>query len=514
MNKAVSDALLQQAGIGGDPVANANALIDQGQFDSAKAILDQVLRQVPNHVEAWFRLGQIHTRRGEFKPAAQAFKRVTTLAPHIEEGFVHLGNTYLRNDRLNQALQAYRDGLRNNPNSALLHFNTGIALKQSGDLPQAIESFRTAIAFRPEYASAYTSLGHAYREAQLPTEAEDSYRQALALQPENADYHANLGALLADQKNYAVAAEECLAALQTAPDHIHALRNLAISLYHLNAYAEGIEVTFRALAAMPDDSMLHYHMGEMLYAMVREGQAEAARGHAETWLKHFPDHPVAQHMTAAVLGEAAPVRAGDDYVRETFDRFSGDFEATLDKLGYRVPEMICGLVAEALDGRRDVAILDAGCGTGLCAPMLRPLAGTLVGVDLSGGMLAKAQARKLYDALHQAELGAFLASDKASYDVTVAADVFCYFGDLAPSFEAIAAHARSQGLLAFTVEATTEPTPHGYRLGPTGRYQHDAAYIRRVLEQAGFGILRFDDTHGREEMGQPVPCYMVLARLP
>lgn len=519
MNKAVSDALLQQAGIGADPVATANALAGQGQYDSAKALLEEVLRRTPNHPEAWFRLGQIHAVRGDFKPAAQAFKRVISIAPHVEDGYVHLGNTYLRHDRLNQALQTYRDGLRNNPNSAMLHFNTGIALKQGGDLAQAIESFQTAISFRPEFAQAYFSLGNTYRESGLFAEAEDAYRQAIALQPENADYRANLGAHFANRKNYAAAAEECLAALQAAPNHIHALRNLSLSLYHLNAYAEGVDVTFRALAVAPNDTMLHYHMGEMLYGLVRTGQTDAARAHAETWLKHFPGHPVAEHMAAAVQGDAVPTRAGDDYVRETFDRFSADFESTLGKLGYRVPEMICGLITEALNGRTDVAVLDAGCGTGLCAPFLRPVARTLVGVDLSGGMLEKARARKLYDALHQAELGAFLAGDKATYDVTVAADVFCYFGELAPSFEAIAAHTASQGLLAFTVEAATEATSPestslGYRLGATGRYQHDAAYVRRALEQAGFGILRFDNTHGREEMGQPVPCYMVLARLP
>lgn len=512
MNKAVSDALLQQAGIGADPVETAHALIKQNQLDGAKAILDEVLRHSPGHGVAWFRLGQIHAHRNDYKPAAQAFKRVIALAPEAEEGYVHLGNVYLRNDRVNQALQTYREGLQRNPASALLHFNLGIALKLTGDRANAIESFRTALTYQPSYAQAYFSLGNTYREAELPIEAEDAYRQAIALQPDNADYHANLGAFLVTQKNYAGAAEECLLALASAPQHPHALRNLSLSLYHLGAYAEGVDVTFRALAVSPDDTMLHYHMGEMLYGLVRTGKAADARTHAETWLQHFPDHPVAQHMAAAVQGGAVPERAGDDYVRETFDRFSGDFETTLGKLGYRVPEMICGVITEALAGRTGVSILDAGCGTGLCAPFLRPVAASLVGVDLSGGMLDKARERKLYDSLHQAELGAFLAADKASYDVTVAADVFCYFGDLAPSFRAIAAHSKAQGLFAFTVEAATEPASQGYRLGATGRYQHDAAYVRSTLEQAGFSILRFDDTHGREEMGKSVPCYMMLAQ--
>lgn len=513
MTNSVSDALMQQVG-GNDPIKAAVLLANQGNLDAAQHILETQLRQTPNHAEAWFRLGEIQTARGNFKPAAQAFKRVIGLAPQIEDGYVHLGNAYLRNGRLNQALQTYRDGLAKVPASALLEFNLGIALKQSGDLDGAIAHYGKAIALQPQYAQAYFSLGNAHREAGRNAAAEEAYKKAVALQPDNPDFRANLGAHYAAQKNYAASAEECLQALKTAPSHIHALRNLSLSLYHLAAYAEGADVTVRALAVAPQDTMLHYHMGEMLYGLVREGQTEKAQTMAEAWKKQFPEHSVAQHMAAAVLGGNIPTRAGDDYVRETFDRFSADFESTLGKLGYRVPELLCGSVTDALGGRSGLSVLDAGCGTGLCAPFLKPIASNLVGVDLSGGMLAKARDRKLYDSLHEAELGAFLDKTADRYDVTVAADVFCYFGALDDSFRVIAARSRPQSLLAFTVEdaRTGEAPAGGYRLGPTGRYQHDAAYVRRALEQAGYKILRFEETHGREEMGQPVPCLMVLAQ--
>ena len=42
--------------------------------------------------------------------------------------------------------------------------------------------------------------------------------------------------------------------------------------------------------------------------------------------------------------------------------------------------------------RRGERVLDAGCGTGLCGPLLRPYAKRLVGVDLSSGMLERARA--------------------------------------------------------------------------------------------------------------------------
>jgi predicted TPR repeat methyltransferase len=93
-----------------------------------------------------------------------------------------------------------------------------------------------------------------------------------------------------------------------------------------------------------------------------------------------------------------PDRASDDYVRRTFDHFADAFDENLRDLGYRAPQ----LVAEALERHRGAAgdvvkldVLDAGAGTGLCGPLLRDRAGTLVGVDLSSGMLEKARASHL-----------------------------------------------------------------------------------------------------------------------
>lgn len=513
MSNSVSNALLQQAGVAGDPLATVSALMAQGQADAAQRFLEDLLKTSPNRADAWFALGQVHVQQGNFKPAAQALKRAIKLAPTVADGYVLLGNTYLRNGRRSQAIDTYRDGLKQQSDNPLLHFNLGVALMQSGEREAAIASYRRAIELHPPYAQAWFSLGNAYRDAKRTDEAEEAYRRAVALEPGYADAHANLAGLLAAKDDYTGAVQSCMAALSAMPGHIHALRNLSLCLYKLGRYSEGAEITFMALAAASDDTMLHYHMGEMLYGLVRTGDIEKARTYARRWRSGSNGHSVAEHMAAAILGEGTPDRAGDSYVRETFDRFAGDFEQTLAGLGYRVPEMLCNAAKEALDGRTNLTILDAGCGTGLCAPFLKPVAKKLIGVDLSGGMLAKARERGLYDSLHEEELGTYLASDTNRYDMTIAADVFCYFGALAPSFSAIAAKTGLQGVFGFTVEAIQGDAPaEGYRLGATGRYQHDRSYVQQALQQAGWQILRFEDTHGREEMGQPVPCFMVLAQ--
>jgi predicted TPR repeat methyltransferase len=257
--------------------------------------------------------------------------------------------------------------------------------------------------------------------------------------------------------------------------------------------------------------MLHYHMGEMIYGLMRSGNVETARRHAREWAAAYPDNSVAQHMAAAAMGEGAPSRADDAYVRETFDRFSADFEKVLGGLEYRAPQLLEAAIAARIGDRRGLSILDAGCGTGLCAPLLKPRAEKLIGVDLSGGMLAKAEGRG-YDALHEAELGAFLRGTPDRYDLTVAADVFCYFGDLAPLLADLAPRMTQGALLAFTVERIDGEAPAGgYRLNPTGRYAHAGSYLQNVLAQHGFTELQMQEDAARVEMGVPVPCYVVTA---
>jgi predicted TPR repeat methyltransferase len=134
-------------------------------------------------------------------------------------------------------------------------------------------------------------------------------------------------------------------------------------------------------------------------------------------------------MLAAVGGADVSLRASDDFVCSTFDGFADSFDRSLESLHYRAPQLLRdALVASGLlPCPGSFRILDLGCGTGLCGPLLQLQALRLVVVDLSTMMLSKAAARGVYDQLNRAELTAWLAACAERFDVAVAADVLCYF---------------------------------------------------------------------------------------
>ncbi len=245
--------------------------------------------------------------------------------------------------------------------------------------------------------------------------------------------------------------------------------------------------------------------------------SESAQTVAE-WVRREPGHPIAEHMASAAgasKGEI-PSRASDAYVRTLFDSLAEGFDRTLGGLKYCAPDLIANaLQAAATTGGHVLpfsVVLDAGCGTGLCGPPVRTLCRTLVGVDLSPNMLARAAQRNCYDELVNAELVGFLRSRPAAFDAIVCADTFIYFGDLTEPLAAARDTLRPAGPMVFTVETLAQADGIDHRLEFSGRYSHSETYLRRVLDATGFEVQSIKLETLRRERGSAAQGYLVQAR--
>jgi predicted TPR repeat methyltransferase len=219
-------------------------------------------------------------------------------------------------------------------------------------------------------------------------------------------------------------------------------------------------------------------------------------------------------------GETTPAMT-PTYVRRLFDQYAARYDAALtEHLAYRGPALLrdaSDLVLRAA-GRpmRFGAILDLGCGTGLAGAVFCPFADRLVGVDLSPAMVARAEARGIYDRLVTADLVDALAQEAADaakydakYDLAIAADVFVYVNDLAPIVDGVAYVLAPNSLFAFTVETYAGD---GVKLLRTLRYAHGEAYVRRVMAEASLQVAHLAKSSVRTERGVPVDSLVVVAQ--
>jgi len=246
-------------------------------------------------------------------------------------------------------------------------------------------------------------------------------------------------------------------------------------------------------------------------ALSAAGEHERAAAFYRDWLAQEPGNPYVQHHLAAALGQT-PERASDAYVEQVFDQFAASFDAHLATLQYRAPELVADALRAALPPpASQLAVADLGCGTGLCGPLLRPWARSLVGCDLSSAMLERAAPRRVYDELHKAELVQFLAGRPAAFDLLVSADTLIYFGELAPVFAAAHAALRPGGALVFTLEALDDAAAD-WRLTESGRYAHASGGLRARLAAAGFAEAAISAITPRHESGRAVPGWLATAR--
>jgi len=438
------------------------------------ATVGDATRQAP--VRFW--LGVIERRSGALAAAAEQFERALAVERRDPQWLLQAGLTWFQLADIGRAEPLYREALQIEPRLALAHYNLGVLLQQKRDWPGAVQAFESALSLQPQIVEAWNNLANTLIEVGDRGRAEQCYRQAISVNPRLAHAHHGLGLLHAQRQQRPQARQ----AFETAIAHNPSL-----------------------LDAWMDLAEIHHE----------DGNREAAIAAVEQVLARDPGHTTAQFKLAQFRGEQ-PAAAPPEMVERLYAGMAGTFDEHLvDRLGYRIPAQLVAaqgewLAATARQLGRKPDVLDLGCGTGLLGIEIRPLAGSLIGVDLSASMLDRARQRGVYDELHQAELVVALDATPRRFEFIAATDVLIYLGDLGRVFDAVARHLAPMGRFAFSVES-----PQGmqgtFQLQPSGRFAHSLAYLRETAAAAGLVALDETPTTIRLENGQPIAGYLIIA---
>lgn len=280
-------------------------------------------------------------------------------------------------------------------------------------------------------------------------------------------------------------------------------------LAHTSRQAEALPHFERVLQKQPEH--LDAIVGHLLCAksLGLEALVESDIRRLQLLAKH---HPVADFHVRVALGERPP-SLPSPMISQLFDTYAHQFNHhAVVRLKYQLPKIVAEHVQQWHPDKA-FNLLDLGCGTGLLGACIGKIDGAMVGVDLSSAMIEKAARLGVYDRFHHVNIhDALHHTPDHLYQVITALDVMGYLGELTHVLPNAARILTPGGRFVFSCEALSKGRSH-YAIDPTSfRYQHAKQHVVKLAQKSGFDEIQDTDIALREENGQPVMGYLIVAR--
>jgi len=275
----------------------AVAALSSGDYATAEAGFQQVVKASPNHIGAWGNLGVVYSRTSRPGMAIDAYRRALRIAPQDKALMLNLGLIYVKQESYSDALPLFEklvaanpanlqarellatcqlqtgrvgtaiQGLealrREDPNQGFVLYMVGIAYLKNKEPEKAREALTELVAKSPPAQSNFM-LGKVYYESERFEEAAECFRTTLEADANYPGAHRELGKVLVSQRDPA-AEKEFAAALKQEPNDAEALYFLGGFLMQADRLEEALPPLQRAQKLNPGFWGTYFYLGKMKF---------------------------------------------------------------------------------------------------------------------------------------------------------------------------------------------------------------------------------------------------------
>ena len=149
-------------------------------------ILQKILEQRPDHVDANYSLGIAYQALGDFKKAESYLRKTIVLSPGREAAYNALGYLFAEHGvELEEAVELIQKALQKSPENGAYLDSLGWAYFKQGKLEAALAELEKAVRYMPDSAEIRDHLGEVYLKIGLRREAISAWQKAAQLEPDN-----------------------------------------------------------------------------------------------------------------------------------------------------------------------------------------------------------------------------------------------------------------------------------------------------------------------------------------
>ncbi|MEL7234204.1 MAG: tetratricopeptide repeat protein, partial [Chloroflexota bacterium] len=171
-----------------DPLADAEALLEEGEFEDAVEAYTEILDGDEENVDALIGRSEAYIALGEERRALADARRAVTLAPDNPDAYIARGAALLATD-IDAALEDFSEATRLDPEYAEAYLVLAQVYSALGQGSQALANYDAAIEIEPENADYVYARGLLHYNMGNLEEALADYDAAIEIDPDNADYY-------------------------------------------------------------------------------------------------------------------------------------------------------------------------------------------------------------------------------------------------------------------------------------------------------------------------------------
>jgi tetratricopeptide (TPR) repeat protein len=150
-----------------DPVIGmdyANTLAEQGDFEHAAAIYQELIQAHPDMWDACFNLGYMYYQMGQLDSAVLYLERAAAGDPTRAGAVFYLGLADLKLNRMDEAQANLQRAIALAPTTPNYHFALGMVLKLKGNGRGAIAEFTRELELNPGHQAAAQQAAEIQRQ--------------------------------------------------------------------------------------------------------------------------------------------------------------------------------------------------------------------------------------------------------------------------------------------------------------------------------------------------------------
>ncbi|MCK1360290.1 tetratricopeptide repeat protein [Bradyrhizobium sp. 199] len=293
-NARLQKKLIKQADAVIAAAANAYG---QGRYAETEALCREILKALPDHVDATHLLGMCAHDGRRLEEAKELLERVIALDPRLHDAHNNLATVHFDLGNYDEARRCQERAIALKPNFAVALTNLGNTLMHMGQYEQALVLHERAIKVKPDYADAFCNRGMVEIVLGRVMRAKESFDRALLFQPRHAEAIVGSGMVSMELRHYDEAAAKFATALAIKPGAPRILAQRGRLSYELQRLEPALADFEAALAISPKLELALRGKAQTCLVMGRTAQAMAA---ATTLIERNPR----SEMGMALMGFA------------------------------------------------------------------------------------------------------------------------------------------------------------------------------------------------------------------